>query len=78
VQRDISEIADNNLRRMKLALKNRKRVNVDICHLRNSHGGCRSSVGANDKPIQMDFKGKEQKDRPLIQTDLQFYLRNLY
>ena len=65
MQREISEISDNDLRLVKLALKNRKRDYEDICSALMTAAekvkikSRRSSVGAIDKPIQMDFKSKK-------------------
>ena len=70
---EISEISDNDLRLVKLVLKHRKRDYEEICstHMAAAEKvkikSRRSSVGAIDKPIQMDFK--EQKDRPLTEQE---------
>lgn len=73
MRREISEITDNDLRLVKLALKHRKRDYEEICSALMTTAekvkikSRRSSVGAIDKPIQMDFK--EQKDRPLTEQE---------
>jgi hypothetical protein len=70
---EISEISDNELRLVKLVLKNRKRDYEDICSTRMTAAdkvkikSRRSSLGAIDKPIQMEFK--EQIDRPLTEQE---------
>ena len=70
---EASEVTDNDFRTVEYVLKNRKAEYEEICSAlkkaaeKEEIKSRRSSVGAIDKPIQMDFK--EQKDCPLTEPE---------
>ena len=70
---EASEVTDNDFRTVEYVLKNRKAEYEEICSAlkmaaeKEKIKSRRSSVGAIDKPIQMDFK--EQKDCPLTEPE---------